>query len=393
VSAGIAPHSGDRFGYALAAAKINSGQKADLVVGAPGALVHGKAAGAVFVFFGSREGLENPEMLYPEKTGFPHQHSAKGDRYGAALAIGDFDGDGRREIAVGAPGKSRVFVVRHDFTAFSGLGGQRVPADEFGKSLAVGRLSDDGKDDLVIGSPEGGWPHAAGAVYIARGRHDGFDDPRRIREPAFDPDGGDAFGFSVAVGRFFTDAGPRLVVGAPGRFHRKGRVFVMPDLYRGGEFQEPVDFSVLELDDQIAGDQFGKVLAVGDFGTGRDDLVVGVPNKRGDFLNEGLVAFFGGHKENFGLHPKTRRLPRKSQRNLYFGSAIAPGNYNIHANLDLAIGAPGKLTPHTKSNGHRFATAAGAAWVLRGMTDEFPVYSDEPLEFYTYLDQEFAHPR
>lgn len=74
--------------------------------------------------------------------------------YGAALAVGDFDGDGQDDLAVGAPGRDSVALFT-DLTAeprwFQGAEGSR-----FGASLALADVTGDGRDELVVGAPDEG---------------------------------------------------------------------------------------------------------------------------------------------------------------------------------------------------------------------------------------------
>lgn len=105
---------------------------------------------------------------------FLEQSGAGGDQYGAALAkVGDLDGDGVTELAVGAPddntggGASMGSVtilflnadgsVRHFQKVTNGLGG--LPAgsldagDKFGWSLAgLGDLDENGYEDIAVGA-------------------------------------------------------------------------------------------------------------------------------------------------------------------------------------------------------------------------------------------------
>ena len=72
-----------------------------LVVGAPEALGAGGAATGAIVAFGIGDGSVTPiSVPITLPTGLA------GDLFGAALATGDYDGNGQADLAVGAPGVS-----------------------------------------------------------------------------------------------------------------------------------------------------------------------------------------------------------------------------------------------------------------------------------------------
>ncbi|MBL8766289.1 MAG: FG-GAP repeat protein, partial [Planctomycetes bacterium] len=75
----------------------------DLAIGSPGEETAGNyKSGFVHVVFGSASGLDTSslEFLSEANLAFPGFPSS---RFGAALASGDFDGDGFDELAIGAP--------------------------------------------------------------------------------------------------------------------------------------------------------------------------------------------------------------------------------------------------------------------------------------------------
>jgi hypothetical protein len=78
----------------------------DLAVGAPLENVSGiNAAGAVSIIYGSRRGLSaSGNQFWHENVSGVDGAAANDDRFGIALAAGDFNGDGFDDLAIGVPG-------------------------------------------------------------------------------------------------------------------------------------------------------------------------------------------------------------------------------------------------------------------------------------------------
>src|SRR5439155_1511011 len=126
-------------------------------LGVPAADLARPAGGAVFIFKGTAQGL-------PAAPTWTLTGSSDTAQFGAVLAAGDLDGDGKAELAVAAPGSDitatdsgAVYLYAFDSNGpkalrnpLTGLGRGR-----FGTALAIADLDGDGDNDLAVGSPTG----------------------------------------------------------------------------------------------------------------------------------------------------------------------------------------------------------------------------------------------
>jgi disulfide bond formation protein DsbB len=160
-----APEAGDIFGFALAAGDFNGDTRADLAIGAPG---ENSFAGVVHVLYGSGTGLTatGSQLWSQDSPGIAGAAEAN-DGFGLALAAGNFNGDTRADLAIGAPGENNVGFVQVLYGSGTGLtaagsqlwsqdspgiGGTAEANDDFGGALAAGDFNGDTRADLAIGA-------------------------------------------------------------------------------------------------------------------------------------------------------------------------------------------------------------------------------------------------
>jgi len=351
------------LGRSVAIVDLNGDQIGDLVVGVPFAPAYGlKDAGAVRVYL-SAGGVALANLIVINGTNTE-------DLFGWCVAnVSDVNGDGRPDLAVGAPladpggyvdaGNVSIF---YGWPGFSGTANITIDSDvageRFGFSIApAGDIMVDGMDDMIVGAPSYDSPTIIGAgrveIFYGGNPMNSIPDKTFVGDTA-----GGHFGWAVAGGvNVDQDATLDMVVGAPDK-GAAGSAYI----YRNLDKVNPTEN---EVTGKTAGDGFGSSVALMDdlnldtFG----EIAIGAPYNNDNGSDSGSVSIIlGASKFNAGIDITLVGSP-----NEWFGYSVASGGIRQDGYSDLLVGAPMSRLNAT-SVGRAYAYYGGSAWTGPNLT-------------------------
>jgi hypothetical protein len=365
----------------------SAGAYSDLFIGAPRRNVNPGTgieydAGSVSVLYGKSDGLQHSNQ-YLTQDGVNGTNPEQNDRFGSSLALGDFNGDGYKDLAVGTPdedigsnplkeaaGAVNVFYSTGGGFSSSntdywnqdedGMGGIAEKDDHFGEALAAGDFNQDGYDDLVIGVPgeDTSFGNDAGVMMVLNGTAAGLEASTTIWSRGSQAGDYELFGCALATGDFDNDGYDDLAVGIPGEDLNGKDMAGAVQLYYGSSSGLIVIHDTLWsqlrtdiFDDAEEGDKFGWTLAAGDLNCdGYDDLAIGVPYE--DITSTvtitdagavnvlyGSVNGISGSGDDF-WHQNVGSVQSSCEEGDKFGYALTAGDFDGNGCFDLAIGSP-----------------------------------------------------
>ncbi|GAA3774776.1 FG-GAP repeat protein [Streptomyces phyllanthi] len=345
--------AGDGFGWSSAYGDFNDDGYDDLVVGAYKEDVSGDTdGGTVAVLWGSASGLKTGATLNDPA---PSSH----DKWGRTLAAGDYDGDGKDDLAVGAT-TNTIHVLKGGISTSGTAGGRytiKPPIQSGGSAgplnLTAGDVNGDKKTDLVVDGFDSvdttGWntnyfvPGTSSGLSVAAGQ--------RMKPGVITDIGdvnGDGYGDVVTGVEWNAVEDGQEIPSA----HKGGQVFVTY-----GSVDGPIAVDEIHQESgNIPGssetdDAFGAELSLGDIdGDGVFDLAIGTPGEDLDgTTNAGAVTVLYGSKEGGQLSTTDRvqyftqntpYVPNQNDKGDGFGGELKLDDVNGDGKADLVVSTP-----------------------------------------------------
>ena len=164
----------DQWGATLISGDFSEDGIDDLIVGSPNESIGEKQqSGSITILYGSTDGISSQKSTRIHQGSFGIQDSNEAfDRWGSVLTTGDFNGDSKIDLVIGAPAEgSGTFIRTGAITIIPGTAGlltsreaktihqDEIPlnldishADHWGDALGNVDINGDGKTDLLVAS-------------------------------------------------------------------------------------------------------------------------------------------------------------------------------------------------------------------------------------------------
>jgi hypothetical protein len=344
-------HAWDSTGRALPAAFFDVGETLEIRV---------DTRGAVYPVHVDPDLSSEQERVSPDPTGYEY--------FGSALAtLGDVDGDGFQDVAVGGRGEDKVYLYYGSATGTEWNSPYTLSpqdtgwVDNYGYSVsAAGDLNDDGYDDVLVGAS--GYKLDEGRLFVYYGAATGVSvDTEQTVEAS---DAGNADGYSkilAALGDVDGDGYDDIGVGAPSWNNDQGALY----FYFGsstGLSAESED--IFEASNAASDSYFGGAISrAGDVdGDGYDDVLVGASGATSGASTTDVGAGYLYYGSFIGLSRSSEQQIDSSDGSRWdlLGASVVGGeDLDQDGYLDVVLGAPGE------------SSSTGAIYIYYGSASGF----------------------
>lgn len=380
------------FGDEIAVGDFNDDGFDDIAIGVKYQhLGSTRFSGLVNIAYGSEDGLTNANNHYLDlRRVRGGQYTHEGTYFGQSMAVGDYNGDGIEDLAVGFSatrkkdtygenlhgGGAVTFYGKisnglknaeysDDTRVYARYWTPTMQYNAFGGNLASGDFNGDSYDDLAISAILDDLKvgditiENAGSVTVQYGSVDwqtNFSISPKII-PAHKAVHGN-FGYAMDSADLNHDGREELLIGAPGAAiggASESGAMVVAKFHKNGTISQSWYHQSLSL---IPGtsktkDEFGYAVKVGDFNyDGHKDVAIGIPFKdktswwsTSRIDNHGEVAVmygngWGGFYKADVWHQDVAGVAGVREENDRFGASLSTGDFNNDRVEDLMVGVP-----------------------------------------------------
>ncbi|MCX4644222.1 MULTISPECIES: FG-GAP and VCBS repeat-containing protein [unclassified Streptomyces] len=382
----------DGFGWVSAYGDFNDDGYDDLAVSARYEDVDGDTdGGTVMIMWGSASGLTGGTTIADPAV-------SSHDQWGKTLAAGDFDGDGKDDLAVGSS-TATIYVYKGGIAKTGTAGGRYTlkPPIQSGSgtgplTLTAGDVNGDGATDLVVDGFETNTSDGWNTNYYIPGSASGLVvSSAQTLKPGVITDigdvNGDGFG-DIVTGQQWdkpTDGSPDPTGSTDG-----GKVNITYGSTSGPATTTAISQNTGNVPgDSERGDDFGGELSLGDVnGDNYQDLVVGAAGENlGGVTDTGSVTVLYGSASGINTQSggqffaqSTAGVPGSDETKDYFGNEVKLTDVTGDGKADLTIGAYGENSgngalTYLPSNGTKITTTGARSFSATSLaisTDAYP---------------------